>query len=158
MTACSAHRPPGIGQVASTMLTAEMPELGYLSGEQAAALTGLAPIAHDSGVPFAGNVPLAEGEGHCATFYSRPHSLPATTIRFEWYHPLILVAKLISYRPQCGLRMHNHKHFQERQKLRLPLRLKKKEPCPRISIQKHLSTSERSPTRLSRIQDTYMAV
>lgn len=40
---------PGIGPVASTMLIAEMPELGYLSGEQAAALTGLAPIAHDSG-------------------------------------------------------------------------------------------------------------
>ena len=40
---------PGIGPVASTMLIAEMPELGQLSGEQAAALTGLAPIAHDSG-------------------------------------------------------------------------------------------------------------
>lgn len=31
------------------MLIAEMPELGQLSGEQAAALSGLAPIAHDSG-------------------------------------------------------------------------------------------------------------
>ena len=31
------------------MLIAEMPELGQLSGEQAAALAGLAPIAHDSG-------------------------------------------------------------------------------------------------------------
>lgn len=40
---------PGIGPVASTMLIAEMPELGAISGEQAAALTGLAPIAHDSG-------------------------------------------------------------------------------------------------------------
>lgn len=40
---------PGIGPVASTMLIAEMPELGNISGEQAAALTGLAPIAHDSG-------------------------------------------------------------------------------------------------------------
>ncbi len=40
---------PGIGPVASTMLIAEMPELGQLSGEQAAALAGLAPIAHDSG-------------------------------------------------------------------------------------------------------------
>ncbi|OED48079.1 transposase [Rhodobacteraceae bacterium (ex Bugula neritina AB1)] len=39
---------PGIGPVASTMLIAEMPELGHISGEQAAALTGLAPIAHDS--------------------------------------------------------------------------------------------------------------
>lgn len=40
---------PGIGRVASTMLIAEMPELGQVNGEQAAALTGLAPIAHDSG-------------------------------------------------------------------------------------------------------------
>ena len=40
---------PGIGPVASTMLIAEMPELGQISGGQTAALTGLAPIAHDSG-------------------------------------------------------------------------------------------------------------
>jgi transposase len=40
---------PGIGPVASAMLIAEMPELGQLTGEQAAALAGLAPIAHDSG-------------------------------------------------------------------------------------------------------------
>ena len=40
---------PGIGPVVSTMLIAEMPELGQITGEQAAALTGLAPIAHDSG-------------------------------------------------------------------------------------------------------------
>ena len=40
---------PGIGPVASTMLIAEMPELGQITGEQAASLTGLAPIAHDSG-------------------------------------------------------------------------------------------------------------
>lgn len=39
---------PGIGPVASTMLIAEMPELGQINGEQAAALTGLAPVAHDS--------------------------------------------------------------------------------------------------------------
>jgi len=40
---------PGIGPVASTMLIAEMPELGTITGEQAAALVGLAPVAHDSG-------------------------------------------------------------------------------------------------------------
>ena len=40
---------PGIGPVTSTMLIAELPELGQITGEQAAALTGLAPIAHDSG-------------------------------------------------------------------------------------------------------------
>ena len=43
------HSAPGIGPVASSMLIAEMPELGQISGEQAAALTGLARIAHDSG-------------------------------------------------------------------------------------------------------------
>ena len=40
---------PGIGPVASTMLIAEMPELGAITGEEAAALAGLAPVAHDSG-------------------------------------------------------------------------------------------------------------
>ncbi|MEL6361571.1 MAG: transposase [Pseudomonadota bacterium] len=39
---------PGIGPVASTMLIAEMPEIGTVTGEEAAALTGLAPVAHDS--------------------------------------------------------------------------------------------------------------
>jgi transposase len=40
---------PGIGPVVSTILIAEMPELGVISGEQAASLAGLAPVAHDSG-------------------------------------------------------------------------------------------------------------
>ncbi len=48
-TAAILRSVPGIGPVASTMLIAEMPELGQISSEQAAALTGLAPIAHDSG-------------------------------------------------------------------------------------------------------------
>jgi transposase len=40
---------PGIGPVASTIPIAEMPEIGTITGEEAAALTGLAPVAHDSG-------------------------------------------------------------------------------------------------------------
>lgn len=40
---------PGIGLIVSTMLIAEMPEIGTITGEEAAALTGLAPVAHDSG-------------------------------------------------------------------------------------------------------------
>lgn len=40
---------PGIGPVASTMRIAEMPEIGTMTGEEAAALTGLAPVVHDSG-------------------------------------------------------------------------------------------------------------
>ena len=39
----------GIGPIASTKLIAQMPELGQITGEQAAAFTGLAPTAHDSG-------------------------------------------------------------------------------------------------------------
>lgn len=41
----------GIGPVASAMLIAEIPELDQITGNRAAALTGLAPIAHDSGAP-----------------------------------------------------------------------------------------------------------
>ena len=51
---------PGIGPVASTMLIAEMPEIGTITGEQAAALTGLAPVAHDSG-PLRGKRAIAGG-------------------------------------------------------------------------------------------------
>lgn len=40
---------PGIGPVTSTMLIAKMPEIGTITGEEAAARTGLAPVAHDSG-------------------------------------------------------------------------------------------------------------
>ena len=48
-TACILRSVPGIGPVASAKLIAELPEIGRFSGEQAAALTGLAPIARDSG-------------------------------------------------------------------------------------------------------------
>ncbi len=48
-TAAILRSVPGIGPVTSTMLIAEMPEPGQIPGKQAAALTGLAPIAHDSG-------------------------------------------------------------------------------------------------------------
>ena len=40
---------PGVGPVASTMLIAEISGLGQISTEQAAALTGLAPIARGTG-------------------------------------------------------------------------------------------------------------
>ena len=39
---------PGIGPIASSMLIAEMPQIGTITGQEAAALTGLAPVAHDS--------------------------------------------------------------------------------------------------------------
>lgn len=40
---------PGTGPVDSTMLIAEMPEIDTITGEEAAVLTGLAPVPHDSG-------------------------------------------------------------------------------------------------------------
>ena len=48
-TAAILRSVPGIGPVVCAMLIAEMPELGQITGEQAAALAGLAPIARDSG-------------------------------------------------------------------------------------------------------------
>lgn len=41
---------PGIGPVCAAMLLAELPELGQMTAGQAAAMTGLAPVPHDSGV------------------------------------------------------------------------------------------------------------
>lgn len=40
---------PGIGPVSAGMLIAEMPELGRMTAGEAAAMTGLAPVPHDSG-------------------------------------------------------------------------------------------------------------
>ncbi len=40
---------PGVGFITSATLIAQMPELGQISGQQAAALTGLAPVTRASG-------------------------------------------------------------------------------------------------------------
>lgn len=40
---------PGIGPVSAAMLVAELPELGRMTSGEAAAMTGLAPVPHDSG-------------------------------------------------------------------------------------------------------------
>lgn len=40
---------PGVGEVTAHMLIADLPELGYLSGKQIAALIGVAPFNRDSG-------------------------------------------------------------------------------------------------------------
>lgn len=40
---------PGIGPVSAAMLIAEMPELGRMTAGEAAAMTGLAPVPHESG-------------------------------------------------------------------------------------------------------------
>lgn len=40
---------PGIGPVSAAMLVAELPELGRMTSGEVAAMTGLAPVPHDSG-------------------------------------------------------------------------------------------------------------
>jgi transposase len=52
----------GVGPVIAETLIAELPELGYLSGKQIAALCGLAPHSRDSG----------KRRGHAATGHGRP--------------------------------------------------------------------------------------
>jgi transposase len=51
---------PGVGPVTTATLLAQMPELGSLSAEEAAALAGVAPYNQDSG-PFAGTRRIAGG-------------------------------------------------------------------------------------------------
>jgi transposase len=51
---------PGIGPVAAAMLIAELPELGHMTAGEAAAMTGLAPVPHDSGT-FRGKRSIAGG-------------------------------------------------------------------------------------------------
>ncbi|MBL3675662.1 transposase [Paracoccus sp. KCTC 42845] len=40
---------PGSGPVCAAMLLSEMPELGHMKAGEAASMTGLAPVSHDSG-------------------------------------------------------------------------------------------------------------
>jgi transposase len=54
---------PGIGQVISTTLVSELPELGQLSAKQISRLVGVAPINHDSG-QHKGKRMIQGGRGH----------------------------------------------------------------------------------------------
>lgn len=60
---------PGVAIVTASTLLAEMPELGALSDESAAALAGVAPYNRDSG-PFAGTRRIAGGRApvRCALY------------------------------------------------------------------------------------------
>lgn len=40
---------PGIGPIGAAMLISEMPELGHMTAGEAASMSGLAPVSHDSG-------------------------------------------------------------------------------------------------------------
>ncbi len=60
---------PGIGQVISTTLVADLPELGQLTAKQISRLVGLAPINHDSG-QHKGKRMISGGRAHVrATLY-----------------------------------------------------------------------------------------
>ncbi|MFC0281422.1 transposase [Falsigemmobacter intermedius] len=52
---------PGIGPVSAAMLIAEMPEIGRMTSGEAAAMTDLAPIPHDSGA-MRGKPAIAGGQ------------------------------------------------------------------------------------------------
>src|SRR5439155_13198962 len=60
---------PGVGVTTAATLVAEMPELGTLSDQAAAALAGLAPFNCDSG-PFAGTRRIRGGRApvRCALY------------------------------------------------------------------------------------------
>jgi transposase len=60
---------PGIGQVISTTLVSDLPELGKLTAKQISRLVGVAPINHDSG-QHKGKRMINGGRGHVrATLY-----------------------------------------------------------------------------------------
>lgn len=54
---------PGIGQVISTTLVSELPELGQLTAKQISRLVGVAPMNHDSG-QHKGKRMIQGGRGH----------------------------------------------------------------------------------------------
>lgn len=60
---------PGIGQVISTTLVSDLPELGQLTSKQISRLVGVAPINHDSG-QHKGKRMISGGRAHIrATLY-----------------------------------------------------------------------------------------
>lgn len=64
---------PGIGPVADTMLIAEMPGTGTISGEGSPPLSGLAPVVHDSGTLRGKRGRSPERATPCGTRCSRRH-------------------------------------------------------------------------------------
>lgn len=74
---------PGIGPIAAVAMIVEMPELGTLSGKEAASLAGLAPITHESG-KWKGRSKIGGGRG---------------ALRTTLYMPALVS---IRYNPQLG--------------------------------------------------------
>ena len=71
---------PGIGAVSAAMLIAEMLELGRMTAGETAAMTGLAPVSHDSGT-LRGKRAIAGGLRAYAICCSKSHLPPLITTR-----------------------------------------------------------------------------
>jgi len=84
----------GIGRVTSSLLIAQLPELGYLNRKKIAALVGLAPFSRDSG-PFKGKRTIGGGR---SGIRSGLYMAALSAIRFNpaikaFYHSLIARGK-----------------------------------------------------------------
>ncbi|TRD17851.1 transposase [Palleronia caenipelagi] len=84
------------GPVTVAMLIAEMPEPGQITGEQAAALTGLAPIAHESGA-LRGKRAIAGGRR------SLRHVMFQAALVASHHNPIL---KTLAQRPQTAGKPH----------------------------------------------------
>lgn len=85
---------PGIGPVVAAVLQAEMPELGTLSDEQAAALAGLAPYNRDSG-PWKGTRRICGGRApvRCALYMAALSAVRHDRILCAFYTRLLQTGK-----------------------------------------------------------------
>jgi len=85
---------PGVGAVTAAVLLAEMPELGTLSNQGAAALAGLAPYNRDSG-PWAGTRRIAGGRApvRCALFMAALTAARHDPILKAFRHRLLAAGK-----------------------------------------------------------------
>lgn len=73
---------PGIGPVSAAMLIAELPEPGRMTSGEAAAMTGLAPVPHDSGA-MRGRRTIAGGRR------SLRHVLFQAALAAAWHDPIL---------------------------------------------------------------------
>ena len=96
---------PGIGPVSAAMLIAEMPEGGRMTSADAAAMTGLFPIPHDSGamrgkraIDGGPHAEICHVTGRAGRSLSQPRSEASRTGSQNTWHPLRLVIVAIARR------------------------------------------------------------
>jgi transposase len=85
---------PGVGPVVATTMLAEMPELGKLTAQTAAALAGVAPYNQDSGA-FKGFRRISGGRGivRCALYMATLSAVKHDRILKEFYQRLLTAGK-----------------------------------------------------------------